>query len=75
MTITLEPREIALLIEDRSVRFSNSVGAWPGDGTKKHAARLRELLDLYDETVPQNEAIKPEAQQPQSGPESAGREP
>lgn len=72
---TITPHEIALLIEDRAVKFSNSVGAWPGDAAKKHAARLRELLDLYDETAPQKEAIKPAEQQPQSSSEPAEREP
>lgn len=71
MTITLTPIEIGLLIEDRAVRFSNSVGAWPGDAAKKHASRLRELLDLYDEAVAKVEAESEAQKRPEDFPRTA----
>lgn len=56
MTITLTPIEIGLLVEDTARRFADNINAWPGDAAKKHAARLRELLDTYDDLVAKEKA-------------------
>ena len=71
MTITITPVEIGLLVEETARKFANNISAWPGDAADKYAARLRELLDLYDETVPRRTTTEPAAQLPQSGSGSA----
>ena len=54
MTITLEPTEVALLVEDTARRFANSINNQ--EVAKKYAARLRELLDTYDALVSKEKA-------------------
>ena len=54
MTITLTPIEVALLTEDTARRFAESIN-YPL-AAKKHAARLRELLDTYDALIAKEKA-------------------
>lgn len=69
MTITLTPNEAALLIKNTARRFSDCID--DQEAAEEYAARLRELLDTYDEAVAKVEAESEAQKRPEDFPRTA----
>lgn len=70
MTITLKSTEVALLIEYSAKELAKDAIVWRNDA-KKGAARIRKLLDLYDEAFAREEVESEAQKRPEDFPRTA----
>lgn len=70
MTITIKSAEVALLIKHSAKELEEDAPVWRNDAKKK-AARIRKLLDLYDEAFAREEAEFEAQKRPEDFPRTA----